>query len=189
MHNACLFDPGIVIVPGCMFSGKTEELVKKARLCSYAGIRFQTFLPAIDTRANRSLRGVFPDTISFGSSEELLIFAEEKPDVLVMIVDENQFGDKNLPKVFDTLARKYRRRVIGAGLPLDYLGEPFGPMPGLMTVGTEFHPQYAVCFKCGRGDATRSQRKIKFEGQVLVGSKEAYEARCITCFDPEEYLR
>jgi thymidine kinase len=189
MPNACLFDPGIVIVPGCMFSGKTEELVKKARLCGYAGIRFQTFLPAIDTRADRSLREVFPDTISFSSSEELIAFAEANLDVPVMIVDEDQFGDENLPEVFDILARKYRRRVIGAGLPLDYLGKPFGPMPKLLTMATELRPQYAVCFKCGRGDATRSQRRVRFEGQVLVGSKEAYEARCITCFDPEEYLR
>jgi thymidine kinase len=186
MPNGFLHEPEIEVIVGCMFSGKTEELARRVNLLKFAQVKGQTFCPARDTRSERSVLALFPNTIVFHESRELLRFAETHPDVPVLAVDEVQFCDNDFPKVVDQLARRFKRRVIVSGLNLDFLGRPFGPTPVLMAMATKGPTLLrAICQRCGSGNGLRSQRIIPSTETILVGDTDKYEARCIDCFNPD----
>jgi len=183
----------IEVVCGSMFSGKTEELMRRLKRAQYAKQKIQVFKPVIDQRystdhvqshdANKIL------SIPVRSSKEIL----EKIDdnTRVVGIDEAQFFDDSLVEVAQKLA--YRgTRVICAGLDMDFKGQPFGPMPKLLAVAESVTKLSAVCVICG-APATRSQRVITefetphpnhTENQVLVGASDYYEARCRFCHEP-----
>lgn len=180
----------IEVVCGSMFSGKTEELMRRLKRAQYAKQKIQVFKPVIDQRysvdhvqshdANRVL------SIPVTSAKEIL----EKVDDNTRIVgiDEAQFFDDAIVEVAQKLA--YRgTRVICAGLDMDFRGQPFGPMPKLLAVAEHVTKLSAVCVVCG-APATRSQRIIAAtsspdpEAQVVVGAHDTYEARCRLCHEP-----
>jgi thymidine kinase len=174
----------IEVIVGCMFSGKTEELIKRVRRAHIAKLRSQTFKPTVDTRYSstdvashdENKLAAFPVT----KADELLSLVHES--TIVVAIDEGQFFGNELVEVVDHLAST-GRRVIVSGLDTDWRGRPFGPMPQLMAVAEVVLKQHAVCRVCGE-PATRTQRLIAAEDDILVGSSEAYEARCRRHFDP-----
>lgn len=178
--------PGwIEVIVGCMFSGKTEELIRQVRRAHIAQQRTQAFKPRIDSRysvsdvashdQNRLASTPITDT------EELIRLV--KPSTEVIAIDEGQFFGDELVEVATTLANE-GRRVIVAGLDTDWQGRPFGPMPHLMAVAEVVRKQHAICSVCG-APATRTQRLVAATEDILVGSSEAYEARCRHHFDPD----
>ncbi|MFO0612418.1 MAG: thymidine kinase [Polyangiaceae bacterium] len=172
----------IEVVTGSMFSGKTEELIRRVKRALLARQRVQAFKPRIDDRYDAT-RIVTHDRLSVeavavSSSESLEQRVDEECEVVA--VDEAQFFDAGIVEVADRLANR-GIRVILAGLDQDYLGRPFHPMPALMAIAEHVTKVHAVCTACGAA-ACRSQRLIA-EGQtVLVGGSESYEARCRACF-------
>lgn len=173
----------IEVVCGSMFSGKTEELIRRLRRARFARQRVQIFKPALDTRYSRDEvvshdETVIPSTPVHAAAQILLLGGEAD----VIGVDEAQFFDLELVGVCEELARE-GKRVIVAGLDQDYLGHPFEPMPQLMAVAEYVTKLHAVCMVCG-APANHSQRLTAQDGRVLVGSKEAYEPRCRRCFSP-----
>lgn len=180
------FRPGwIEVIVGCMFSGKTEELIKQIRRAEYARQKIQVFKPRIDNRyseeniASHSRRQIPSKVVD--SAEMLLAHVERSTDVVG--IDEGQFFGPELTDIATTLANA-GKRVIIAGLDTDWRGRPFGPMPDLMAIAEVVRKQYAICMVCG-DLANRTQRLVSADGDILVGSSEAYEARCRTHFDPE----
>lgn len=175
----------IEVIAGCMFSGKTEELIKRLRRAKIARLPVQTFKPRIDARYAKE-EVASHDQTRFAAQpiiepEEILTLVE--PATQVVGIDEGQFLGDELPAVASILAEQ-GRRVIIAGLDTDWRGRPFGPMPHLMAIAEVVHKQQAICRVCG-GPATRTQRLISSQEDILVGSTEAYEARCRKHFDPE----
>ena len=165
-----------------MFSGKTEELIRRLKRARIANLRVEIFKPAIDVRYDEQ-QIVSHDTNSIHStpidnSQTILLMAS---NVDVVGIDEAQFFDDQLPDVCDRLARQ-GIRVIIAGLDMDYLGKPFGQMPFLLARADYITKLHAICVKCGN-IASFSYRKIDQSGQVLLGEKESYEPRCRTCYD------
>lgn len=183
-------NPGwIEVIVGCMFSGKTEELIKQLKRTQYARQKLQVFKPKIDDRYSADHvashnQSLFPSRV-VNSSFEILSFVEKNTQVVG--IDEGQFFDDDLAEVASVLANA-GKRVIIAGLDTDWKGQPFGVMPELMALAEVVRKQYAICTVCGE-PASRTQRLIAAEGDILVGSTEAYEARCRTHFDPELSLR
>ncbi|OGQ23412.1 MAG: thymidine kinase [Deltaproteobacteria bacterium RIFCSPLOWO2_02_FULL_44_10] len=179
----------IEVVCGPMFSGKTEELIRRLKLVQIAKQRVQIFKPALDNR--------YDDTHIISHSEQRFVCEPiSKPQELltqiadstrVVGVDEAQFFDDEIVDVCGKLADR-GLRVIVAGLDLDYRGVPFGPMPKLMAVAESIAKFNAVCMACG-GVATKTQRLTSDAATVVVGSGEAYEARCRACFDPDFQLQ
>lgn len=173
----------VEVITGGMFSGKSEELVRRLRRASIARQRVQVFKPRTDTRNpptrlvtrdNREL-----DAVTVGSATEL---AEHVvPDVEVVGVDEAQFFDDQIIDVVDALADRGVRVVI-AGLDMDYLRRPFGPMPRLLARAEYVDKVHAVCVRCG-ATAHYSQRTAGGGEQIQVGDGEAYEARCRGCYE------
>jgi thymidine kinase len=176
-------DGSVEVICGCMFSGKSEELIRRLRRAVIARQKVQVFKPAIDDRYAidqvRSHSGSGFDAIPVASSEELLRRIDA--DTTVIGIDEAQFFDAHLPHVVDRLASD-GCRVICAGLDLDFRGEPFGPMPTLLAIAEHVDKLTAICMVSGE-PATRTQRII--DGRpasyddpvILVGAKESYEAR------------
>jgi thymidine kinase len=176
-------DGSIEVVCGCMFSGKSEELIRRLRRAVIARQKVQVFKPAIDDRYAvdqvRSHSGSGFDATPVASSADLLRLVE--PDTTVVGIDEAQFFDADLPRVVERLADA-GRRVICAGLDLDFRGEPFGPMPMLLAIAEHVDKLTAICMVSGE-PATRTQRII--DGRpasyddpiILVGATESYEAR------------
>ena len=168
----------IEVVTGCMFSGKTEELIRRIRRAQYARMPVVVFKPAIDERyAGQRLR-----SFQIRHSEEIPALVG---DAAVVGIDEAQFLDNGLVRVCEDLANQ-GRRVIVAGLDMDYLGRPFEPMPHLLAVAEYIHKQLAICVVCGN-PADRSQRIVRGDARVLVGETEAYEARCRLHWDPDDH--
>jgi thymidine kinase len=177
----------IEIVCGSMFSGKTEELIRRIRRARIAKQKVQVFKPALDDRyhmeAVSSHNGMQWEAVPVGNAREILERLE--PDTTVVAVDEAQFFDWELSDVCNELARN-GQRVIIAGLDMDFRGEPFGPMPLLMAEAEEVTKLQAICVECG-APASRTQRLI--DGRpaayddpiILVGGSESYEARCRHC--------
>lgn len=177
----------IELICGSMFSGKTEELIRRTRRAVIAKQRVEVFKPIIDTRydAERvtSHNGVDVEAKPVGSSQDIL--ASVAPETTVVAIDEVQFFDVGVVDVCEKLADA-GKRVICAGLDLDFRGEPFGPMPALLAHAEEVSKLHAICVICGE-EASRTQRLI--EGRpaafddpiVLVGAAEVYEARCRQC--------
>lgn len=172
----------VEVVCGSMFSGKTEELLRRIRRARFARQSVQLFKPRVDDRYDAvkvvSHEGVSADALPVASAAELLQRA--LPGVAVVGIDEVQFFDEAVVGAAQTLADR-GVRVIVAGLDQDYLGRPFGPMPQLMAIAEYVTKLHAVCARCGV-HASRSQRLVAQEGQLFVGGAAAYEARCRRCF-------
>lgn len=171
----------IEVVCGSMFSGKTEELIRRIKRAKIANQKIEIFKPKIDTRYSDQ-KVVSHDDNSIlstpvDSSSKLLQLSE---GVSVVGIDEAQFFDEHLPEVCQQLALR-GIRVIVAGLDMDFRGKPFGPMPGLLAVAEYITKVHAICSHCGNL-ATHSYRKAANENTVLLGEKDAYEARCRTCY-------
>jgi thymidine kinase len=172
----------IEVVCGSMFSGKTEELLRRIKRARLARQQVQLFKPRVDDRYDAvkvvSHEGANADAMPVGSADELLACVPLA--VAVVGIDEVQFFDETILGVAEQLADR-GIRVIVAGLDQDYRGKPFGPMPMLMAVAEYVTKLHAVCVACG-GRACRSQRLVASEGQLFVGGAAAYEARCRRCF-------
>ncbi len=174
----------IEVICGSMFSGKTEELIRRLKRVRIANLRVEIFKPAVDTRYDE-IRIVSHDTNAIPStpidnSQKILLMAN---DADVIGIDEAQFFDPELPNVCDQLA--YRGlRVIVAGLDMDFLGNPFGQMPYLLAKADYVTKLHAICVKCGN-IANFSYRKIPNEEQVMLGAMDAYEPRCRKCYFEE----
>ena len=177
----------IEIVCGSMFSGKTEELIRRVRRARIAQQKVQVFKPALDHRFGSqkvaSHNGVHWEAVPVGKAREIL--ERLSSDTTVVAVDEAQFFDWEISDVCNELAEN-GLRVILAGLDMDFRGEPFGPMPLLMAEAEEVTKLQAICVVCG-APASRTQRLINSEPAayddpvILVGGSESYEARCRNC--------
>jgi len=171
----------IEVICGSMFSGKSEELIRRLKRAHIANQKVEIFKPLIDNRYDDK------DIVSHDenriqstpveAAQRILLLAKE---VEVVGIDEAQFFDENLPAVCETLARN-GSRVIIAGLDKDYLGKSFGIMPEILALADTVTKLHAICMKCG-GLATHSFRKIINHEQVVLGEKESYEPRCRKCF-------
>ena len=175
----------IEVVCGSMFSGKTEELIRRLRRAQIANQKVAIFKPALDTRYSESdivsHKGSAIPSRPVSSSQQILLLTD---DVEVIGIDEAQFFDEGIVEVAVQLANK-GTRVIAAGLDMDFKGQPFGPMPGLLARAELVTKVHAICQKCG-SLANYSYRLTKDEGQVLLGEKDIYEPRCRACFqDPD----
>ncbi len=171
----------IEVICGSMFSGKTEELIRRLKRAKIANQKVEIFKPKIDTRYDENAV-VSHDANSILStpiahSSKMLEFADS---VDVVGVDEAQFFDEELTNVCQALALK-GIRVIIAGLDMDYLGKPFGQVPNLLAVAEYITKVHAICQHCGNL-ATHSYRLASDEGQVVLGEKDSYEPRCRTCY-------
>jgi len=171
----------IEVICGSMFSGKTEELIRRLKRAKIANQKVEIFKPKIDTRYDEK-EVVSHDANSILSipvdhSDKLLSLSE---GVGVVGVDEAQFFDDGLVRVCQQLALR-GTRVIVAGLDMDFRGEPFGPIPGLLAVSEYITKVHAICQHCGNL-ATHSYRLSKDEEKVVLGEKDRYEARCRTCY-------
>lgn len=171
----------IEVVCGSMFSGKTEELIRRLKRAEIANLKVEIFKPAIDTRYDE-VQVVSHDATAIRStpvthSENILLLAN---DVDVVGIDEAQFLDMELPSVCEKLAKK-GIRVIIAGLDMDFQGQPFGPMPQLLSIADYITKVHAICMKCG-DMAHFSFRKTPDTSKVLLGEKESYEPRCRKCY-------
>lgn len=170
----------IEVICGSMFSGKTEELIRRLKRAKIANLKVEIFKPAIDTRYDET-KVVSHDSNAIQStpienSQTILLMAE---GVDVVGIDEAQFFDSEIMHVCEVLALR-GTRVIVAGLDMDYLGRPFGQMPNLLAIADYITKLHAICMKCGN-IANVSFRKTTEEGQVLLGEKETYEPRCRIC--------
>jgi thymidine kinase len=177
----------IEVICGSMFSGKTEELIRRVRRAQIARQQVQVFKPALDDRYGiehvTSHNGVNVEAVSVDRANDILDLVE--PTTRVVAIDEAQFFDEAICAVCDTLTER-GMRVIVAGLDMDFRGEPFGPMPLLLAQAEKVDKLRAICVVCGR-EASRTQRLINgqpaaFEDPVImVGAKEVYQARCRHC--------
>ena len=174
----------IEVIVGSMFSGKSEELIRRLRRAQIARQRVQIFKPSVDSRysgdhiVSHSELRIPADTAT--SAAELL--AQVRSDTEVVGIDEGQFFDLELPMICDTLANQ-GKRVIVAGLDQDYLGKPFEPMPQLLAIAEYITKTRAICMVCGN-PANHTQRLVGNRARVLLGAQGTYEARCRHCFDP-----
>ena len=170
----------IEAIAGCMFSGKSEELIRRLRRAEIARQRIQVFKPAADTRsdavASRDNRAL--SAVTACSSQDIRHHLHWS--VQVVGIDEAQFFDDELGNLVNELANA-GVRVIVAGLDLDFRGEPFGPMPQILAMADYVDKLHAICMRC-RAPAQFSQRIAGGQERVQVGSEEAYEARCRRCF-------
>jgi thymidine kinase len=171
----------IEVVCGSMFSGKTEELIRRLRRVQFANKRVEIFKPMIDTRYDEinvvsHNDNAIPST-PITNSQNILLLVE---GVDVVGIDEAQFLDEELPFVCEELAKR-GIRVIVAGLDMDFEGKPFGPIPQLLAIADYITKVNAVCVQCG-DIAHFSYRTVDKKGKVLLGEKESYEPRCRNCY-------
>ena len=178
----------IEVVCGSMFSGKTEELLRRIKRARLARQRVLLFKPRIDNRYDAvkvvSHEGVNADALPVSTAAEIL--ERVPPGTAVVGIDEVQFFDDAIVDAAESLAAR-GVRVIAAGLDQDWRGRPFGPVPALMAVAEYVSKLHAVCARCG-APGTRSQRLVAAEGQLFVGGSAEYESRCRACFVPEQVL-
>jgi thymidine kinase len=177
--------PGwIEVIAGSMFSGKSEELIRRLRRARIARLRVQVFKPEIDVRFSKdhivSHSEMRHESSPVRTAAEIL--ERVAPETEVVGIDEGQFFDQELVEVANTLAGR-GLRVIIAGLDQDYTGRPFEPMPQLLAIAEYITKTHAICVRCGQ-PANYSQRIVEREGRVVVGASDAYEARCRRCFVP-----
>ena len=172
----------IEVICGSMFSGKTEELIRRMKRAQFAKQTVEIYKPCIDVRYSED-KVVSHDSHSIHSTpiESPAQMLELSNDVEVVGVDEAQFFDDSLIEVVQTLANR-GIRVIIAGLDTDFLGKPFGPMPALMAVAEDIQKVHAICVKCG-SPANHSHRLSKSEELVLLGEKDEYEPLCRHCYN------
>jgi len=170
----------IEVICGSMFSGKTEELIRRLKRVKIANLKVEIFKPKIDTRYDET-KIMSHDTNAINStpvenSAAILLLAK---DVDVVGIDEAQFFDEGITEVCEQLALR-GIRVIVAGLDMDYMGQPFGQMPNLLAVADYITKLHAICMECGN-IAHVSYRKTAQSGQMLLGEKDIYEPRCRIC--------
>jgi thymidine kinase len=171
----------IEVICGSMFSGKTEELIRRLKRARIAHLKVEIFKPSLDVRFNQEAV-VSHDSNSIASfpvdhSQKILLLADQ---VDVVGIDEAQFFDDQIVSVCETLASR-GIRVIVAGLDMDYLGKPFGQMPQLLAIADFITKLHAICVKCGNL-ANISFRKAADDSQILLGATDSYEPRCRKCY-------
>jgi thymidine kinase len=171
----------IEVICGSMFSGKTEELIRRLKRAKIANLKVEIFKPVMDTRYHEKQIVSHDENAILSTpvdnSQTILLLAG---DVDVVGIDEAQFFDDQLPEVCDQLAVR-GIRVIAAGLDMDYLGRPFGQMPFLLAKAEYITKLHAICVRCGN-IANYSYRKKPVSGQIVLGEKELYEPRCRHCY-------
>jgi len=172
----------IELISGSMFSGKTEELIRRLRRAQFAGLRVEIFKPSLDKRYSET-RVVSHDEKSINSTPvdnpaSILLLAG---DVDVVGIDEAQFFDESIVDVCNSLADN-GIRVLIAGLDMDFMGKPFGPMPALHAIAEYITKVHAICMRCGNL-AQYSHRKSDDEQVVLLGEKDIYEPLCRSCYN------
>jgi thymidine kinase len=178
----------IEVVCGCMFSGKTEELIRRLKRAKIADMGVEVFKPKVDTRYDEA------SVVSHDSTSVLATPVSDSSRLLdiaagttVVGIDEAQFFDMNLPDVCQELALR-GIRVIIAGLDMDYRGVPFGPMPSLLAIAEYVTKVHAICVHCGNL-ATHSYRLAEGNEVLLLGEKEQYEPRCRSCYHQGNIMR
>jgi thymidine kinase len=175
----------IEVITGSMFSGKSEELIRRVRRAEIARQRVQVFKPQFDNRYSEGHVVSHSDlripSENVASARALLEAVKKETEIVG--VDEGQFFDLELPMVCNQLADE-GKRVIVAGLDQDYLGKPFEPMPQLLAIAEYITKTRAVCMVCGN-PANHTQRLVASNDRVLLGAQGTYEARCRQCFDPQ----
>ncbi|MCU0473620.1 MAG: thymidine kinase [Bacteroidales bacterium] len=172
----------VEVITGSMFSGKTEELIRRLRRAQFAGLKVEIFKPSLDTRFSET-RVVSHDDKSIVSTpvdnaSAILLLTG---DVSVVGIDEAQFFDNSIVDVCSRLADT-GIRVIVAGLDMDFMGKPFGPMPALLAIAEFITKVHAICMRCGNL-AQYSFRKSEEEQIVVLGEKDKYEPLCRTCYN------
>ena len=172
----------VEVICGSMFSGKTEELIRRLKRAQFAKQKVEIYKPCIDVRYSED-KVVSHDSHSIPSTpiSSPASMLELSGDVEVVGIDEAQFFDETLVDVVQQLANK-GIRVIIAGLDTDFLGKPFGPMPALMAIAEDIQKVHAICVKCG-SPANHSHRLIKNEQLVVLGEKDEYEPLCRHCYN------
>lgn len=172
----------VEVITGSMFSGKTEELIRRLRRAQFAGMKVVIFKPAIDKRFSET-RVVSHDERSIVSTSvdhpSAIILLSGDADVIA--IDEAQFFDTSLVEICSQLADS-GLRIIVAGLDMDFTGKPFGPMPGLMAIAEHITKVHAICLRCGNL-AQYSFRKTEESKVVLLGEKNLYEPLCRSCYN------
>ncbi len=173
----------IEVICGSMFSGKTEELIRRVHRAEYAQQNIQVFKPKIDNRYDE--KHIVSHNWLKAPSEiiekAIEILDHLKPDTQVVVIDEVQFFGMEIIEVCNHLANM-GKRVIVAGLDQDYTGKPFGPMPALLAVAEYIDKLSAICVKCGN-PANRTQRLTRVKDTIVVGATDIYEARCRNCHE------
>ena len=172
----------IEVITGSMFSGKTEELIRRLRRAKYANKKTEIFKPRFDVRYSENEvvshdANSIPSTPVNSSGNILLLSA----NVEVVGIDEAQFFDRGLIDVCRRMADS-GIRVVVAGLDMDYLGQPFGPMPGLLAIAERITKVHAICMRCG-DLAQFTHRLVNDDSLVLLGEKDSYEALCRRCYN------
>ena len=183
-HHSSVSTGWIEVIAGSMFSGKSEELIRRLRRAKIARQKVQVFKPEVDSRfsndhivSHSEMR--HESAISRSAAE---VLSKVDPDTEVVGIDEGQFFDNELVSVANELARR-GVRVIIAGLDQDYTGKPWEPMPQLLAIAEYITKTHAICMKCGQ-PANYTQRTFESEERVAVGGEGMYEARCRNCFVP-----
>ena len=183
-HHSRVSTGWIEVIAGSMFSGKSEELIRRLRRAKIARQKVQVFKPEVDSRYSNdhivSHSEMRHESANSRSASEVL--AKVEPDTEVVGIDEGQFFDNELVSVANELARR-GVRVIIAGLDQDYTGKPWEPMPQLLAIAEYITKTHAICMRCGQ-PANYTQRTFESEERVAVGGAGMYEARCRTCFVP-----
>src|SRR6266849_6603012 len=174
----------VEVIAGSMFSGKSEELIRRLRRAKIARQKVQVFKPELDSRFSDghivSHSEMRHESANIRAAAEVL--AKVEADTEVVGIDEGQFFDNELVNVANELARR-GVRVIIAGLDQDYTGKPWEPMPQLLAIAEYITKTHAICMKCGQ-PANYSQRTFESDERVAVGASDKYEARCRRCFVP-----
>jgi thymidine kinase len=174
----------IEAICGPMFSGKSEELIRRLRRATIARKRVQAFKPTIDNRygGNEIVTHALArmDSETADSAAEILALVDGRTQVVG--IDESNFFGQPLVEVADRLAAS-GRQVVVAGLDTDFMGRPFAPMPDLLAIAESIAKTLAICMRCGY-PAKHTQRLVKSSDLIVVGAAEAYEARCRRCFEP-----
>jgi thymidine kinase len=184
MHPRNPWGGWIEVVTGCMFSGKSEELIRRLRRAIIAKQRVQVFKAEIDDRyatgqvVSHSRWRLEAERVR--TAREIVDRVDPRTDVVG--IDEAQFFDAEIVEVCNHLAN-LGKRVVVAGLDMDFRGQPFGPMPQLLTIAEEVEKAHAICAHCS-APASFTQRLTTTQDQVVVGASDIYEARCRRCFEP-----
>jgi thymidine kinase len=176
----------IEVITGCMFSGKTEELIRRLRRAEIAKQKVKIFKPLIDTRySDQSIVSHNEQSLPSILIKDIKEVLDQSDDAQVVAIDEAQFFSEDITSVCNQLALK-GKRVIVAGLDQDFRGVPFEPMPQLLAIAEYITKQLAICVECGN-PADKTQRKTASSERVIVGAADIYEARCRQChYIPEE---
>jgi thymidine kinase len=170
----------IEVITGCMFSGKTEELIRRLRRAQIAKQKVKIFKPRIDARySNNSIVSHNEQSLPSILIDDINEVVNQSEDAQVIAIDEAQFFREEIVNICNKLASQ-GKRVIVAGLDQDYTGKPFEPIPQLLAIAEYITKQHAICVVCGN-PADKTQRKTTEAERVVVGAAEKYEARCRKC--------